>query len=49
MDPIIPVNYFPDDDPTKEPIVNWRAAGQLCGQTGLTIMYTRQHLTILMR
>ena len=29
MDPIIPVNYFPDDDPTKEPIVNWRAAGQL--------------------
>ena len=48
MDPIIPVNYFPDDDPTKEPIVNWRAAG-FCGQTGLTIMYTRQHLTILMR
>ena len=29
MDPIIPVNYFPDDDPTKEPIVNWRAAVQL--------------------
>ena len=21
MDPIIPVNYFPDDDPTKEPII----------------------------
>ena len=24
-----PVNYFPDDDPSQEPIVNWRAAGQL--------------------
>jgi homoserine O-succinyltransferase len=29
MNPKIPVNYFPDDDPTKKPIVNWRAAGQL--------------------
>lgn len=29
LDPKPPVNYFPDDDPTKEPIVNWRSAGQL--------------------
>ncbi len=29
MNPIIPKNYFPDDDPTKEPVVNWRSAGQL--------------------
>ena len=29
MNPKIPVNYFPDDDPTKEPIVNWRSTGQL--------------------
>ena len=29
MNPQIPVNYFPDDDPTKEPVVNWRSAGQL--------------------
>ena len=29
MNPKIPVNYFPDDDPTKEPVVNWRSAGQL--------------------
>lgn len=25
----LPENYFPDDDPTKEPIVNWRSTGQL--------------------
>lgn len=29
MNPKIPANYFPDDDPTKEPIVNWRSTGQL--------------------
>lgn len=29
LNPNIPVNYFPDDDPSKDPIVNWRSAGQL--------------------
>jgi homoserine O-succinyltransferase len=29
LNPDIPENYFPDDDPTKEPVVNWRSAGQL--------------------
>lgn len=29
MNPKIPVNYFPDDDPSKPPIVTWRSAGQL--------------------
>lgn len=29
LNPAIPVNYFPDDDPTKEPVVRWRSAGQL--------------------
>ncbi|MCR4961981.1 MAG: homoserine O-succinyltransferase [Lachnospiraceae bacterium] len=29
LNPIIPKNYFPDDDPSKTPIVNWRSAGQL--------------------
>ena len=29
LNPKVPVNYFPDDDPTKEPIVNWRSTGQL--------------------
>lgn len=25
----LPVNYFPDDDPSKEPLVSWRSTGQL--------------------
>ncbi len=29
MNPNIPVNYFPDDNPRKKPVVNWRSAGQL--------------------
>ena len=29
MNPKIPCNYFPDDDPTKAPVVNWRSTGQL--------------------
>ncbi len=29
INPKIPVNYFPDDDPSKEPIVSWRSTGQL--------------------
>lgn len=29
LDPLPPVNYFPDDDPSKAPVVNWRSAGQL--------------------
>ncbi|MBQ3320059.1 MAG: homoserine O-succinyltransferase [Spirochaetia bacterium] len=27
--PAIPENYFPDDDPTKEPIVSWRSCAHL--------------------
>ncbi len=29
IDPMVPVNYFPDDNPTRKPIVRWRSAGQL--------------------
>lgn len=29
MNPKVPQNYFPDDDPSKRPIVNWRSTGQL--------------------
>lgn len=29
MNPNVPTNYFPDDDPTKQPVVRWRSTGQL--------------------
>lgn len=29
MNPKVPVNYFPQDDPKQEPVVRWRSAGQL--------------------
>ena len=29
MDMHIPINYYPDDDPTKEPIVRWRSVANL--------------------
>lgn len=29
LDIAVPANYFPDDDPSRAPIVRWRSAGQL--------------------
>lgn len=29
LNPQIPANYFPNDDPSKPPMVRWRSAGQL--------------------
>jgi len=29
LDIAVPANYFPDNDPTKEPVVRWRSAAQL--------------------
>jgi homoserine O-succinyltransferase len=29
LDPKLPAHYFPDDDPSKAPVVNWRSTGQL--------------------
>lgn len=29
IDPDVPVNYFPDDDPAREPLCMWRAQAQL--------------------
>ena len=29
LDIAVPVNYFPDDDPSNAPLVRWRSAGQL--------------------
>lgn len=29
LEPAVPVNYFPDDDPTREPLVKWRGHANL--------------------
>ena len=29
LNPIVPANYFPGDDPTKEPVVRWRSVAHL--------------------
>ncbi len=29
MNPHVPVNYFPEDDPQRKPVVRWRSTGQL--------------------
>ena len=29
LNPKVPVNYFPGDDPSKPPVVRWRSTGQL--------------------
>lgn len=29
LDIKVPVNYFPDDDPTKKPVLKWRAHSNL--------------------
>lgn len=29
LDPDVPENYFPNDDPSQKPVVNWRSTGQL--------------------
>ncbi len=29
LDIDLPEHYFPNDDPTQPPVVNWRSAGQL--------------------
>ncbi|WP_394211755.1 homoserine O-succinyltransferase [Enterovibrio calviensis] len=29
MEPVVPMNYYPNDDPSKEPYVSWRSHGHL--------------------
>lgn len=29
MEPVIPINYYPDDDPSQPPYVSWRSHGHL--------------------
>ncbi len=29
MEPVVPINYYPDDDPSQPPYVSWRSHGHL--------------------
>ena len=35
----LPYNYFPEDDPSKTPLVTWRSPGQLLYTNWLNFVY----------
>ncbi len=37
--PEIPVNYYPDDDPSKEPILSWRSSSNTLYTNWLNVIY----------
>ena len=37
--PKIPINYYPDDDPTKEPILSWRSSSHCAYTNWLNFVY----------
>lgn len=39
LNPDIPVNYYPDDDPTKEPILSWRSSSNCIYTNWLHFVY----------
>ncbi len=39
IDPEIPVNYYPDDDPSKEPILSWRSSSNTLYTNWLNVIY----------
>ena len=39
LNPAMPVNYFPDNDPTKMPLNKWRSTGHLFFQNWINEMY----------
>ena len=39
LNPDIPVNYYPDDDPTKVPILSWRSSSNCIYTNWLNIVY----------
>ena len=39
LNPDIPVNYYPDDDPTQEPILSWRSSSNCTYTNWLNLVY----------
>lgn len=50
IEPEMPVNYYPDDDPSKEPILSWRSCSNCLYTNWLNFIYqeTPYDLTTLM-
>lgn len=49
LNPKIPVNYYPDDDPSKQPILSWRSSSNSLYTNWLNVMYqeTPYNLTLM--
>ncbi len=39
LNPDVPVNYYPDDDPTKEPVLSWRSSSNCIYTNWLNFVY----------
>ncbi|MGI6003195.1 MAG: homoserine O-succinyltransferase [Lachnospiraceae bacterium] len=39
LNPAIPVNYYPDDDPSREPVLSWRSSSNSLYTNWLNVMY----------
>ena len=39
LQPDVPVNYYPDDDPSKEPILSWRSSSNCIYTNWLNLVY----------
>ena len=39
LDPAVPVNYYPDDDPSREPILSWRSSSNCTYTNWLNLVY----------
>ena len=43
--PMLPENYFPDGDDSRQPVVTWRSHANLLYSNWLNYLYIKQHLT----
>lgn len=49
LNPKLPKNYFPDDDPSNDPICNWRATGALLFRNWVNFIYQETPYDFVMR
>ncbi|MFR2062990.1 MAG: homoserine O-acetyltransferase/O-succinyltransferase family protein [Streptococcus sp.] len=46
INPDVPANYFPGDDPNQEPKLRWNLAASAFLAIGLTMRYIKKHLIV---